>query len=322
MAWKDWFYFTKKEKVGVISLLLFTLIVFAARFFISPQQEIEAEPVVVVSQEDNVKQTEEHQNSPQPSVAPKQTYSLFYFDPNTADSAAFVRLGLRPYIAKNIIKYRSKGGKFRMPEDFSRIYGLTPQKMEELRPYIRIAEPPAIPKQSSAATATFPKQESKSIGDTIALASPTNASHQTIVRQEKYPLGTKVDINTADTTELKKIPRIGTSFAKRIVKYREILGGYHTVAQLKEVYGITPEMYDAILPWMMIEDEKVNQLPVNQLSIERLRAHPYLNFYQAKAIVELRQRKGKLSGMSDLQLLEEFSDADFQRLTPYLSFAR
>jgi DNA uptake protein ComE-like DNA-binding protein len=83
---------------------------------------------------------------------------------------------------------------------------------------------------------------------------------------------------------------------------------------------MTPELYQEILPWLKISEGQIDKLPVNSISVERLKSHPYLNFYQAKAIVDLKRKKGKLLRMDDLSLLEEFSEADFQRLTPYLSF--
>ena len=145
----------------------------------------------------------------------------------------------------------------------------------------------------------------------------TNKSfHQT----EKYPVGTVVELNSADTTILKKVPGIGSTFARRIVKYRELIGGYVSVQQLTEVYGIDEERYEALKPWFIADSTSIRKLNVNQAPIRDLYRHPYINSQQARAINQLRRQKGRLTGWENLQLLEEFSEADRERLTPYLSF--
>ncbi len=139
-------------------------------------------------------------------------------------------------------------------------------------------------------------------------------------RTEKYPVGTVVELNTADTTILKKVPGIGSTFARRIVKYRELLGGYHTVRQLSEVYGIDEEIYDRLKSWFIVDTSAMRKLPVNTVAVRELYRHPYIDSRQARVIDQLRRQKGKLTGWDNLQLLEEFTEADRERLMPYLSF--
>ena len=134
-------------------------------------------------------------------------------------------------------------------------------------------------------------------------------------RTEKYAPGTLVD-----TTILKKVPGIGSTFARRIMKYRELLGGFYDVSQLAEVYGIDEKRYQALAPWFIADTLHVRQLEVNALPATALRKHPYLDYRQAKAIEQLRKQKSRLSGWENLQLIEEFTDTDKKRLTPYLSF--
>lgn len=139
-------------------------------------------------------------------------------------------------------------------------------------------------------------------------------------RTEKFAEGTVVELNTADTTLLKKVPGIGSAFAKRIVGYRALLGGYYSVTQLSEVYGIDEDKYNALAPWFTADPSLIVRLSVNNLPQDSLRRHPYVNYQQAKIISQLRRQKGKLTGWENLQLLDEFHDADKIRLTPYLSF--
>ena len=135
----------------------------------------------------------------------------------------------------------------------------------------------------------------------------------------KFPAGTVIELNQADTLTLKKIPGIGSTFARRIVGYRELLGGFYTVEQLAEVYGIDEERYNALHTWFKVDTTCIQPLRVNQLSFKELLRHPYLNTSQVRQIERLR-RKAPLQSWNDLILLEEFSAIDRQRLRPYLSF--
>jgi len=216
----------------------------------------------------------------------KIAYTLSVFDPNTTDSAGFVRLGLKPYIASNIQKYKKKGGSFRTPTDFAKVYGVSAEKFKELESYIKIAE----------------------------------------IKSVKTEIGTTkrvdiiVELNSADTTLLMQIKGIGRGYAKGIVRFRQITGGFVSVDQLSEVYGMRPDNLEKIRPYCKVNTDLIKKINVNIASVERLRTHPYLNFYKAKAIYELRRKKGKLRGLNDLTELSELSSSDLIRLKPYLSF--
>jgi DNA uptake protein ComE-like DNA-binding protein len=127
-------------------------------------------------------------------------------------------------------------------------------------------------------------------------------------------------LNSADTTLLKKIPGIGSAFAKRIVSYRNLLGGYYSITQLSEVYGIDEEKYNSLIPWFSADASLIKRLDINNLPIDSLSRHPYINYRQARVITQLRKQKGKLTGWENLKLLNEFSEIDRVRLTQYLSF--
>jgi competence ComEA-like helix-hairpin-helix protein len=135
-------------------------------------------------------------------------------------------------------------------------------------------------------------------------------------KADKYPEGTLVDANTADTTELKKIPGIGSGIARAIVGYRHRLGGFCSLEQLQEIKYITPEL----LRWFKLENDSVRRLDINRAGLDQLRAHPYLNFYQVKVIVEHRRKRGNITSLSQLSLYEEFTEKDLQRIAAYLCF--
>ena len=136
------------------------------------------------------------------------------------------------------------------------------------------------------------------------------------VKAFKYPEGTLVEVNSADTTELKKIPGIGSGIAGGIVRYRERLGGFYALSQLEEVKHVTPEL----LKWFKLDNDSIRKLEINKVSLDKLRAHPYLTFYQAKVIMEHRRKKGQIKSLSQLALYEEFTEKDLERLSAYISF--
>ena len=288
--WKDFFYYSKSERRAVyVLMVLLALLVVALVLIPDSRSPLTAEE----NGGDFVKQAKPTtENSP--TDFRKTPVVLAPFNPNIADSIELSRLGLPPYVVRNVLKYRAKGGKFRTPEAFARIYGLTEEKFAELKPYIRIPAEPVLRKAE--------------VKDTVR--------RDTVVRSFKYPEGTLVDVATADTTELKKIPGIGSGIAKAIVGYRTRLGGFYSLEQLREIKYITPEL----MKWFKLEEVPLRKIAVNRASLEQLRAHPYLNFYQAKVIVEHRRKKGEIKSLSRLSLYEEFTEKDLERLSNYLSF--
>lgn len=132
----------------------------------------------------------------------------------------------------------------------------------------------------------------------------------------KLAPGQTVDINTADTTQLKMIPGIASKRAARIVAYRRSLGGFVSIEQAMEAI----EMPDSVMKYMTISPVEVQKINVNKLSVQQLMKHPYLNFYQAKAINEYRRNKGELHSIEELSRLESFRSTDIDRLRPYIEF--
>ena len=127
----------------------------------------------------------------------------------------------------------------------------------------------------------------------------------------------QIDLNASDSSELVKLPGIGPVYAARIIRYRERLGGYSGIAQLMEIDGLP----DSLMQWFVVADTvPVRKIKVNASTLAELRKHPYIDFYQARAIVEFRRERGKIKGPEQLSFMEEFTDQDLERLEPYLDF--
>ena len=126
-----------------------------------------------------------------------------------------------------------------------------------------------------------------------------------------------LDMNALDSTELVKLPGIGPATALKILRYREQLGGFFDITQLTEIEGLP----DTLMKWFIVTDTiPIRKIPVNSATLTELRRHPYLDFYQARAIVEDRRERGIIKGPAQLSFMEEFTDQDLVRIEPYLDF--
>lgn len=212
----------------------------------------------------------------------------FAFNPNTLDSAGWVRLGFSPKQAASVLKYRSKGAAFRNAEDLLRLYMVDSALYLELQPLVTISEIPAIEAKSS-----FPER----------LASALR----------------KVDINLADTIELEELRGIGSAFARRIYRYRERLGGFISPEQLLEVYGMDSARYEGILPQVILDSMGTVRIDVNTAEYLDLIRHPYLNKNQVRAIIRYREQHGAYRSLNDLLRIHLINQNDIERLSPYLT---
>lgn len=199
-------------------------------------------------------------------------------------------------------------------EDFARLYGLTKKQYERLAPYIRIGS------DFRQASEFYGRPHDVSIGygrQGFASANSSVRSENVLRRSRKLHKGEFVNIDVADTSMLKRIPGIGTSYANAIVNYRERLGGFADVRQVLEVGGV-PEMS---LAYMRLSgSNKVKVLNLNKMSFNQLRRHPYLNFYQTRDICEYRRLHGPLKDLSPLRATGNFTEEDIARLAPYVTF--
>lgn len=275
--WKDFLYYTKTERQGIIVLVVLILGVYAAPklfSFFKHAEDTDCKENEKFDKEYNdfisvLRETKPHQKSgPSFQSSPQREIKLAIFDPNTADSTTLLSLGLPSRMVKNILHYRNKQGKFRYPEDFRKIYGLTEEQYRTLYPYIQI-------------TKDFSSK------DTVRLLTAQSVQRDTLM---KYLPGTIISLNSADTTELKKIPGIGSSIARMMVNYRERLGGFFRIEQLQEIHLKA----EKLRPWFSIDIQQTRRINLNKAGMERMLHHPYINYYQAKVIIEYRKKKGSL----------------------------
>ena len=260
-----------------------------------------------------------------PEVEIAEGKHLFPFDPNTATAEELQQLGLAPFQVRNIIKYRSKGGVYRSPMDFARLYGLTRKQYRALEPYITIGDDYEPASTLASVQAYIAQKEADKQAAHAAYEAykaqntykPNKGNDRDTLRYPlKLKVGEHINLVTADTTQLKKIPGIGSGWARAILNYGKRLGGYVAVGQLQEIEGFPEET----LPYFSIANPQTEKINLNTATLAQLRKHPYVNFYQAKAICDYRRLKGKLTNLSQLHLLKDFMPEAIERLRPYVVF--
>lgn len=250
------------------------------------------------------------------SVTQKQQYyaqkqdatgELFYFDPNTADSTQLLRLGLRPWQVRNIYKYRAKGGRYRQKEDFALLYGLTLEQYRRLEPYIRI-KPEAM-----ARDVINGNVNGNGFREAPTIRPTGYDNKKNTVK--KLSQGEFVDINTADTAELKRIPGIGSYFARRIVELRQRRQAFVSPEELLSIRNF-PE---TALTYMTAS-QNFAKIRINQSSLQQLKAHPLINYTQATDILRYRRLNGNIRSVNDISNLPSFTPEQLARLKPFLLF--
>lgn len=313
MGWKqtasDYLTFSKRDRAGILGVLL---ILFAIYFLPKLGSPLSNENAIVtdtalLSLIDTLdaKQTaynkadytnyDEPVDAYQPSKKfDHTTGELFLFDPNALTPEGWQRLGLSAKTAATIQKYVSKGGSFKKADDLQKIWGLPKGFYERVAPYIRItAEPVNVPfKQNYTAAPPYEKKGKIAI----------------------------VEVNSADTSALIALPGIGSKLALRITNFRDKLGGFYSVDQVKETYGVPDSTFQKIKAFLTVNSDGVKKLNINTATKDDLKMHPYLKWNLANAIVEYRNQHGAFKSVSELKKIVSIDDATFNKIAPYLSF--
>jgi DNA uptake protein ComE-like DNA-binding protein len=168
--------------------------------------------------------------------------------------------------------------------------------------------------QQSAKTPHFTEQNNALVADTAIQQKPH------VAKSIKTDL--PVELNTADTTLLKQLRGIGSGYAKMIVNYRTKLGGFYSKEQLLEVYRFPAETYAKIEHQVWVDTTYIQKLPINQLSIDQLKRHPYIRYFQAKSLYDNRLNKPeqRYNALDDLVEDRDVTPQFIAKIAPYLSF--
>ena len=294
MRFSDLFYLNRHDRRILLVLLTVAAVAFGLMFFVGGDEEL-----VTSSGTSSTSKISPIRSSSYYYQQPTRRPERFAFDPNTADSTQLLRLGLQPWQVRNIYKYRAAGGIYRKKEDFARLYGLTVKQYRELEPYIHIST-------DYLPASTLIKEERRT----------ERYERDTLRYPVKIAEGEHIDLNAADTSLYKKVPGVGSYYSRKIAEYGRRLGGFVSADQLDEIENFPSEAKK----YFSVNASDVHQLNVNRLSLNELKRHPYINYYQAKAITDYRRLHGPLHSLDDLRLLPDFPVEAIKRLEPYVCY--
>ena len=342
---KDYFDFTRNERNGIIVLITLILVAAAiprihATFFHKPYQVDYDKIAPLIAQWDSLK--------PEPIDT-----VLFKFNPNTASREDFLKLGLSSKVAQNIINYRTKGGKFYKPENFKKIWDLKEEDYQRLLPYIVLSDDfeqeenygfadtqednPLFQFDPNTAT----KEEFQKLGFSEKVSN-TIINYRTKVKKfEKADdleavwgveaddvnrlrpyvniYIKKIDINTASAAELQELRGIGEKLSARIVNFRNKLGGFTSVEQMGETYGLPEETFNSIKNKLTITTSKIQKININTANEDQLKAHPYIKWKEASLIIAYREQHGNFQKIDDILNIKAVNQTFFDKIKPYLT---
>ncbi len=322
MSWKDivkdYLTFSYKERIGIITVLIITIVViFLPSYFqnlnnsdqttidttwMGAMQKLEHKEISnarPASEENDIDLASlQYDRSENNNYDNQQTERLFYFDPNTISKIEWQQLGVRDKTIRVIQNYLSKGGRFKTPSDLQRIYGLRKNEFERLVPFVKIS-------------GDFNKTGEGIISD------------KNEVEEAKYlrkSSGKKfIDINTADTSDFIELNGIGSKLATRIINFRDKLGGFYSIDQVGETFGLPDSTFQKIKQYLTIQNQTIKKININSANVEELKTHPYIRYNLANPIVAYRSAHGSFSSIEDLKKIMIITEEVYQRISPYLT---
>lgn len=284
---KDFLSFSSSDRNGIVvlSVLIISALLAAIlvpSFMDRKRMSSEIDFEALVSSFYSEKEERPVTESPLPAEKP------FHFDPNRIGREDMRKLGFNEQLASTYANYLASGGRFLKKEDVKKVYGMTDGLFNRLEPYMII--PTAIEKP--AAEIMIPPVIEKMM----------------------------IELNSADSSELRKLPGIGPVFSSRIIRFRELLGGFYSSGQLMEVYGISPELFEKISEQVQVDSSYIKKIDINNASFSELLRHPYISREQVQRIFGYIQREGCFFSDEDLFHNGIFDSLSLLKLRPYLVF--
>lgn len=285
------FSMNRKELQGLSVLTIVVILLWFLPDIYRMIKPVESDAVFVLRKQEIERFLAKQSNDPDSIYPAEYTESEYFsFNPNKLTREDARRLGLSDYQINMIHNYVEKGGRFYIKEDFAKIYALSEQDFERLSPYIELEENPLRVSNNKLAVT---KQASQLL----------------------------IELNATDSLELQKLRGIGPVFASRIIRFRDLIGGFHSSSQLLEVYGMDEERYGSLEENIYADSTRVRKININTATYQELSRHPYISASRANAIVQYRIQHGDYIQSSDLLDIDILNEEFLRKIVPYLSFA-
>lgn len=307
----NYFSFTKKETAGIISLVILIVIIFLVPLFFpllkkdnSRKMDEDFVAAIKALKTDSSRTgsyNKEYYNDYSIREKFKEVSNInpHPFDPNTLSEIGWIQMGIRPKTAATIRNYINKGGKFRSPDDLRKIYGLSAETVDKLLPFVSIVL------NEKASYEKYPDRSYPNQNYTSQNYKPRTIS--------------PVNINLADTAEWIALPGIGSKLSQRIIAFRDKLGGFYSVDQVGETYLLPDSTFQKIKAYLILENAQVKKININTATVDEMKAHPYLRYNLANAIVQYRGQHGDFKRIEEVKKIVIITDEIFEKVTPYLS---
>jgi DNA uptake protein ComE-like DNA-binding protein len=294
---KDFFFLSHSQANGFIILVpLLGIVIFSGplwHWYISTRTEDRTKDLAML---DSLVALWEVRSSPAVIVSSDSLPAEFHFDPNQATLQELEALGFQAKVAVRIDRYRQKGGRFFAKKDLLKIYGIDSSLYMRLYAFIDLPETSGVKRT----------HDKKAFSDRKKIPAHNAPS--------------KFDINKADTSQLMSVAGIGSKRSQRIMKYRDALGGFISMDQLQEVFGLDSVVVRKVLDATFIaSDFQPVTINVNTSDEKRLAFHPYLSNAAARSIVAYRFQHGDFKAMEELRNIHALDEKTIQKITPYLT---
>lgn len=295
--WRDLLTLSRREQLGIIGLFIILIVIMTGPLVFSSEEEVEIpQEFITWADSAHIEHSSKHQ---------VQKDTLFAFNPNSESVKNLQLLGFSNQAIINLLKYREAGGSIKTPSKLKEIYGVDSALFYKLEPYIVI----------TASNDNFKESHFKSKKQKRKVNLDFNDERE-LTKKKVASDSFKIELNSADTAELKLLKGIGPVLSLRIVNYRKKIGGYYSVDQLKEVYGLSDEVVDHNKPYLMVDERLVVPMDISKAGLKQMKNHPYLSFYMAKEVYEARKAK-QLTSIKQFVDNEAFTNADTARLRRY-----
>lgn len=220
-------------------------------------------------------------------------------DPNAMSKAQWIASGLSPSQADAVLKYKARAGGFRSREDLAKVFVLPDNWLADFGDRL------VFPELASTAREHGDKRKEHLPEEFPSRPEP--------VIQAVEPL----ELNTADSAQLVAIRGIGPSSAQRLLNYRKALGGFIHPEQLEEVWGLHPNVRATMTEALSMDASKIVKRNINELSLDSLASHPYIDWKLARSLVSMRERKGSFAELNELREHHRIDDSLYHKLSHY-----
>lgn len=292
---KEYFRFNRRSRVVILCLLVAVFLTYLTLFILKNMDFVQKDDVnnrALKAQMDSLLMKLHEEEA--------MAYRLDTFDPNAIDEKGLVEMGFSEKHAKSWIKYRKFNPMYSV-EDVSKLYFVDDTLLERLSPYLKFSIRP-----KSVQHAPWKKKKY------------SNKTYPTYDHKPTFK-GT-IDINTSDTADWIKLKGIGSFLAKQIIQYKERLGGFHSLDQLKEVKYLRPETIESLKGQLELKTKKVRTVNLNEAEWREIIRHPYFDKELTNAVCRYRRSYGQIFSLQELYENGLITKSKWEQIKPYCSF--